>query len=62
MHKIASKWGLNQLLDCYLYEGVSKKSYLIKKINQCLAEGLVLDEEDYNNTPTPLKQYWIGLR
>lgn len=62
MHKIGSKWGLNQLLECYLYEGIQKSSYWIKKINKCINEGLALDNDDYENTPTPLKQYWAGLR
>lgn len=69
--EIRTKKGLQQLLARYKEAGVtddtlaaygSYKAHWISTIEECIREGLPMDEIDYDNTPDDLKPLWKGLR
>lgn len=71
MKMIATKNGLSTLLDRYTRAGVTDdtlarsgtyKARWISVIKNCIASGLALDEDDYNNTTKELQILWKGLK
>lgn len=71
MKNISSKKGLTTLLERYLQAGVTDQTKdatetyeakWISAIKYCIAEGLAMDEIDYENTPKELQKLWKGLR
>lgn len=60
MKHIESRRGLEKLLKKYKEAGASE--YWITVIQQCIDEGLAMDEVDYENTPSELKPLWKGLK
>ena len=71
MHYIETKKGLETLLKRYEGAGVTDKTKdasggyeakWISCIKGCIAEGLAMDETDWENTPDELKPLWRGLK
>ena len=60
MKRIERKKDLLTLKERYLAAGASE--YWVKVIDGCIAEGLAMDETDYENTPTELRKLWKGLK
>jgi len=64
MH-IETRKGLLELKRRYLANGFTNESYpdrWIRVIEECIEDGLAMDETDYENTPKELKKLWIGLK
>ena len=71
MHYVETKKGLETLLERYLAAGVTDETMdkgnhyqaqWISCIKGCIAEGLAMDEIDWENTPDELKPLWRGLK
>lgn len=71
MKHIETKKGLLKLLERYIKKGVTDETLdasgnyqakWISTINQCIQQGLAMDETDYENTPKELKVCWEGLK
>lgn len=60
MKHIETKKGLQTLKERYLAAGADE--YWVKVIDGCIAEGLAMDETDYENTPKELRKLWKGLK
>ena len=60
MKQIETKKGLQTLKERYLTAGADE--YWVKVIDGCIAEGLAMDETDYENTQKELRKLWKGLK
>ena len=60
MKRIETTKGLQTLLK--RYEEANASEYWLNVVKGCIAEGLAMDEDDYNNTPQELKPLWNRLK
>lgn len=60
MKTIRTKAGLKELLKRYI-KAKADQEWLLT-IQGCIAEGLAMDQVDYQNTPKELKPLWQGLK